>query len=83
MRLRALRLDKGRPQLDLVKAVILFLRQSVFLLGELLFIWQKRLLDKPESEASCALQMNCLIPALTSFLYILNLLYILSQNIQS
>ena len=49
----ALRLDKGRPRVDLVKAGFLFLRHCVFDLGGPLFTWQKTLPDEPESEASC------------------------------
>ena len=52
MKFGALRLDKGRPQVDLVKAGFLFLRHCVFELGGLLCTWQKRLPDDLESVAS-------------------------------
>ena len=49
----ALRLDKGRPQVDLFKAGFLFLRHCVFILGGLLCTWQKKLPDDQKFVASC------------------------------
>ena len=53
MKLGALRLNEGPPQVDLVKAGFLFLRHCVFELGGPLFTWQKTLPGEPESVASC------------------------------
>ena len=50
-----MRLDKGRPQVDLFKAGFLFLRHSVSELGRPLCTWQKRLPDNQKSVASCAI----------------------------
>ena len=56
MKFRALRLDKGRLQVDLVKAAFLFLKHYVFEPEGPLCTWQKRLPDDTKTVASCAKQ---------------------------